>query len=137
MTTENSLQHQWQEAFSRMPLIAILRGVTPAECIDVAETIFEAGFRILEIPLNSPDPFDSIERLTSTFPDQFNGAGTVTSVANLERCLAVGCKLIVTPTLQGPNVSAKENRHRAPVSLPPMLDGEAPHQHGTRPGAEV
>ena len=46
-----------------LPLIAILRGIHPDECLDIGHTLFEIGFRLIEIPLNSPDPFKSIKKL--------------------------------------------------------------------------
>ena len=62
------------------PLIAILRGVTPKEAEAVGDAIFDAGIRIIEVPLNSPDPLDSIQRLSAKFGDRaLVGAGTVLS----------------------------------------------------------
>lgn len=81
-----------------LPLVAILRGLRP----DVAETVglalVEAGFRIIEVPLNSPDPFRSIEILAKTMPgDVLVGAGTVLDPQQVDGVRDVGGKLIVMP----------------------------------------
>jgi len=91
------LQKLWQAAFSEMPLIAILRGIEPAECIVVARAIFEQGFTILEIPLNSPDALVSIALLREEFPDKFIGAGTVLTVDQVTQCQRAGCQIIIAP----------------------------------------
>ena len=87
----------WRQTFRAVPLIAILRGVSPKECIEVAQALFDEGFEVLEVPLNSPDPYESIGLLTAAFPEKFIGAGTVLSVDQVARCVDVNCKLIVTP----------------------------------------
>ena len=58
-----TLMEQWQDALKTLPLVAILRGLRPAEALGVGEMLVKAGFRIVEVPLNSPDPFDSIKLL--------------------------------------------------------------------------
>lgn len=86
------------EPFSQLPLVAILRGVTPARIEKVAGAIFEAGIRAIEVPLNSPEPFQSIEILAKRFgKDALTGAGTVTSAAEIDRVAAAGGKLAVSP----------------------------------------
>ena len=89
----------WATVFNKLPLIAILRGVTPDECVSVAECLFNEGIEILEIPLNSPDPFTSIDTLTNRFPERYIGAGTVLTGNQVERCQSVGCKLVVAPNI--------------------------------------
>ena len=89
----------WATVFNKMPLIAILRGVTPDECISVAECLFDEGIEILEIPLNSPDPLTSISYLTNRFPERYIGAGTVLTASQVEHCQSVGCKLVVAPNI--------------------------------------
>ncbi|WP_068117594.1 2-dehydro-3-deoxy-6-phosphogalactonate aldolase [Tropicimonas marinistellae] len=79
-------------------LIAILRGVRPDEVVDVASAIHAAGISRIEVPLNSPKPFDSIERLAVAFGDRaLIGAGTVLSVGDVEKVREVGGKMIVSP----------------------------------------
>jgi len=83
---------------SELPLVAILRGVTPARIEGVATALFDAGIRAIEVPLNSPDPFASIEKLARLFGDRcLTGAGTVLDVANVDRVADAGGKLLVTP----------------------------------------
>jgi 2-dehydro-3-deoxyphosphogalactonate aldolase len=83
---------------SELPIVAILRGVTPARIEGVAGALFEAGIRAIEVPLNSPEPFKSIEILAKAFGDRcLTGAGTVLDVANVDRVADAGGKLLVTP----------------------------------------
>ena len=94
-----ALPDKWNSAFNAIPLIAILRGINPEECLDIAQVLFDEGIEILEVPLNSPDPFNSICQITSAYPDRMIGAGTITSVNQVDQCIAAGCKLIVAPNL--------------------------------------
>jgi 2-dehydro-3-deoxyphosphogalactonate aldolase len=90
-----ALLHQYLD---QCPLIAIIRGVTPGEAEGIGGAIHEAGIRIIEVPLNSPEPLDSIRRLAQRFGDQMLvGAGTVFTPANVEDVHAVGGRLIVSP----------------------------------------
>ncbi|WCM27284.1 2-dehydro-3-deoxy-6-phosphogalactonate aldolase [Sphingomonas sp. QA11] len=85
-------------AMARCPLVAILRGVKPDEVEGVADALIEAGFSMIEVPLNSPDPLASIERLARRYGDAaLVGGGTVLSVAQVEKVRAVGGRLIVSP----------------------------------------
>jgi 2-dehydro-3-deoxyphosphogalactonate aldolase len=80
------------------PLVAIIRGVTPGEAEAIGEAIHEAGIRMIEVPLNSPDPLDSIERLAKRFGDEMLvGAGTVLEPADVGRVWDAGGRLIVSP----------------------------------------
>jgi len=81
-----------------LPLVAILRGVMPAEVVDIAAALVGAGFTTIEVPLNSPDPMVSIARLVERFGDRcLIGAGTVLRVADVAAVAATGAKLIVMP----------------------------------------
>ena len=83
---------------SDFPFIAILRGVQPHECIAIADVLFDAGFRAIEVPLNSPDALDSIQLLAQHLPSScLVGAGTVLDVAQVNMVAKVGGKLIVMP----------------------------------------
>jgi 2-dehydro-3-deoxyphosphogalactonate aldolase len=79
-------------------LIAIIRGVAPGDAEAIGDAIFDAGIRIIEVPLNSPDPLKSIEILAAKFGDRaLVGAGTVFTPANVEDVKAAGGRLIVSP----------------------------------------
>lgn len=81
-----------------LPLIAILRGVTPDEIVAVGRALYDAGFRVIEIPLNSPQPFESIRRLTAELGEScLIGAGTVLTEAQVAEVDAAGGRLIVSP----------------------------------------
>ena len=80
------------------PLVAIIRSVTPDEAGAIGESIFEAGIRIIEVPLNSPEPLKSIEKLAAKFGDRaLVGGGTVLGVADVANVRASGGRLIVSP----------------------------------------
>lgn len=85
-------------AFAALPLVAILRGIRPDEAEGVVGELVEAGFRLIEVPLNSPKPFDSIAALVRRFGDRaLIGAGTVLRVDEVERLAAIGARLSVSP----------------------------------------
>lgn len=87
-----------REHLAELPLIAILRGITPDEAVPVGLALAEAGFRIIEVPLNSPQPLQSIERLARELgPRCLIGAGTVMSAAQVEAVAGAGGRLIVMP----------------------------------------
>ena len=99
------------------PLVAIIRGVTPAEVEAIGGAIFEAGIKIIEVPLNSPDPFDSIGRLVKTLgPDALVGAGTVLEPDDVRRVQEVGGGVIVSPNTYAPVIEA--TARAGLVSLP-------------------
>ncbi|MEG3081581.1 2-dehydro-3-deoxy-6-phosphogalactonate aldolase [Halomonas sp. 5021] len=81
-----------------LPLIGILRGVTPDDAVAVGGALLDAGITQIEVPLNSPDPFTSIQRLADAFGDQaLIGAGTVLSAEQVRDVHAAGGRLIVSP----------------------------------------
>lgn len=81
-----------------LPLIAVLRGITPEEIAAVARALFDEGFRMLEVPLNSPRPFESIRLLSREYADRcLVGAGTVINRSDVARVRDAGGALIVMP----------------------------------------
>lgn len=83
---------------SPCPLVAILRGLTPSEAPKVGQILFEAGFRMLEVPLNRPGAIDAIHALLRNAPDDaLIGAGTVLSVQDVDAVKEAGGRLIVSP----------------------------------------
>lgn len=88
---------KFQAAMSRMPLVAILRGLTPAEAPAIGNALVDAGFSLLEVPLNSPEPLASIRILASQHPQALVGAGTVLTPQQVRDVHAAGGELIVSP----------------------------------------
>ncbi len=79
-------------------LIAILRGVRPDEAVDIARSLYAAEFRVIEVPLNSPQPFESIRKIRASLPsDCVVGAGTVYLSKQVEQVRAAGGSIIVMP----------------------------------------
>lgn len=88
------------EAMAAVPIVAILRGVRPDEVVPVAQAIFDAGVRVIEVPLNSPDPFSSIAQLVKHFGHHaIIGAGTVLTTTDVTRCIEAGAQIIVSPNM--------------------------------------
>ncbi|MDT2084517.1 MAG: 2-dehydro-3-deoxy-6-phosphogalactonate aldolase [Planktomarina sp.] len=80
------------------PIIAILRGVKPAEAVGIAGVILAAGIDKIEVPLNSPSPFDSINTIVKAYGDQaLIGAGTVLTTAQVKQVRSAGGQLVVSP----------------------------------------
>ena len=84
-------------ALRTLPLVAILRGITPTEAVPVGTALVTAGWSLIEVPLNSPDPLASIAALARAFPDALVGAGTVLKVEQVREVQAAGGELIVSP----------------------------------------
>lgn len=78
-------------------MVAILRGLTAARAAETGAALVDAGFRTIEVPLNSPDPFATIELLAKAHPDCLVGAGTVLTPAEVDRVHVAGGRLIVSP----------------------------------------
>jgi len=103
----------WQTASAENPLIAILRGLAPAQAIEVAEVLVEAGFRFIEVPLNSPEPLKSIRLIAQQFGTKvIVGAGTVLSADDVTNVVDAGGQLIVSPNMNL-HVGAKTLEHGA------------------------
>ncbi len=80
------------------PVVAILRGIRREEALPVAAALVDAGIRLIEVPLNSPDPFDSIRAIQDRFGDRAAiGAGTVLDPASVDTLAATGSRIMVTP----------------------------------------
>ena len=91
---------KFRAAMRELPLIAILRGLKPAEADAIGDVLIEAGFRLIEVPLNSPQPFDSIARLRKRLPQAVVGAGTVLTAAEARDVAAAGGELVVAPNFE-------------------------------------
>ena len=97
----------WDNALADNPLIAILRGLDPMRAVDVADVLIDAGFRIIEVPLNSPDPLVLIERIAHKHGTRaIIGAGTVLSEGDVSRVSQAGGRIIVSPNMS-PAVGAR------------------------------
>jgi 2-dehydro-3-deoxyphosphogalactonate aldolase len=83
--------------FQTLPLVAILRGLTPAEAPAIGQALADAGFGVLEVPLNSPQPLESIALLAQAQPQSLVGAGTVLNAPQVREVHAAGGQLIVSP----------------------------------------
>ena len=104
-------------ALAAMPLVAILRGVTPDEVEAIAEAIVVAGIGIIEVPLNSPEPFTSIRRLARNLEGRaLVGAGTVLKMSDVERVADAGGTVIVSPNTDIGVIRA--SKARGLLSLP-------------------
>lgn len=100
-----------RDCLRQMPLIAILRGMRPKEAPSVLETLVAAGFRILEVPLNSPRPLESLADLVRRAPPGvLIGAGTVLTEAEVADVAATGAKLIIAPNFAPPVIAAAKAR---------------------------
>lgn len=98
---------EFADAFAACPLIAILRGIRPDEVDGVGDALVAAGFTLIEVPLNSPDPFASVERLAARLGDRaMIGAGTVLSAADVARVRDAGGRIIISPNSDGRVIAA-------------------------------
>lgn len=98
MTHQTTLTERFAAAQSVLPLVAILRGIRPQEAVDIALSLVAAGFRLIEVPLNSPDPFSSIVALRQALPAEvLVGAGTVLELGQIGALGDCGAELAVMP----------------------------------------
>ena len=96
----------------RWPLVAILRGIRPGEALDIGITLIETGFTIIEVPLNSPEPYASIVRLAKRLGDRaLVGAGTVTDWEQVTKVADAGGRLIVMPHADERVIEAAKRRN--------------------------
>jgi 2-dehydro-3-deoxyphosphogalactonate aldolase len=88
----------FRERFAELPLVAIIRGVQPSEVEGIGEALIRAGIRIIEVPLNSPDPLSSISRLARSFGrDATIGGGTVLTAQQVREVADAGGQIVVSP----------------------------------------
>ena len=93
-----TLDDRWRAAVAHLPLVAILRGLKPAEAVPIARALYDADFRLIEVPLNSPEPLRSIAAIRAALADDaLVGAGTVLSVQAVAQVRAAAGELIVMP----------------------------------------
>jgi 2-dehydro-3-deoxyphosphogalactonate aldolase len=108
---------EFDAALAHCPLIAILRGVKPGEVVAVGEALFDAGLRLIEVPLNSPEPLESIARLAKAFANRaVIGAGTVLRPAEVTAVRTAGGTMIVSPNTNAEVIAAAKKSGL--VSLP-------------------
>lgn len=120
-------------AVLRCPLVAILRGVTPSEVVDVGEALVDAGFSLIEVPLNSPDPLESVARLAQAFAGRVViGAGTVLEEQEVEAVQAAGGTMIVSPNA---NIDVIARTARAGLASLPGIDTASEAFAALRAGA--
>ncbi|QOF76899.1 2-dehydro-3-deoxy-6-phosphogalactonate aldolase [Variovorax sp. 38R] len=110
---------KFNAAMQALPLVAILRGLSPAEAADVGDAIVEPGFRLLEVPLNSPQPLESIALMRQRFPNALVGAGTVLDAKQVREVQAAGGELIVSPNFNAEVI--REAARLGMVCLPGVM----------------
>ena len=114
-----TLQARFHQALEALPLVAILRGLTPAEAPAVGQALWDSGWRLMEVPLNSPDPLESIARLARAHPEALVGAGTVMSAEQVREVKRAGGQLVISPHLDPAVV--EEALAQGMLSLPGVL----------------
>ena len=102
MTT---LHQTFKEALTSLPLIAILRGLTPAEALPVGQALVSTGWTLIEVPLNSPQPLHRIAAMVNAFPQALIGAGPVLTPNDVRNVHAAGGQLIISPNFNPAVVS--------------------------------
>lgn len=105
------------EYMKDLPLVAILRGIAPSEVISVAEVLLDAGIVMIEVPLNSPDAFTSIQMLAKNYNSEaLIGAGTVLSVDEVVAVRKAGARLVVSPNTNAAVIA--ETKRLNMISIP-------------------
>ncbi len=114
----NAIQ-KFEHALQTLPLVAILRGITPTEALAVGQALHDAHWGLIEVPLNSPDPIQSIALLAAHYPQALVGAGTVLTVQQVREVHAAGGQLVVAPNFDAAVV--QEALRRDMVCLPGVM----------------
>jgi 2-dehydro-3-deoxyphosphogalactonate aldolase len=97
-SSDAALRARFDAACARLPLVAILRGLPPADAVPVALALYEAGLRLIEVPMNSPEPLRSVAAIRAALaPDAIVGAGTVLDVTTVAALQHAGGELVVMP----------------------------------------
>ena len=115
----NPAHEKFSQALATLPLVAILRGLTPAEAVPVGQALVSTGWTLIEIPLNSPQPLDSIAAMASAYPQALIGAGTVLTPEDVRNVQAAGGQLIVSPNFNPAVV--REAARLGKVCLPGVI----------------
>jgi 2-dehydro-3-deoxyphosphogalactonate aldolase len=110
---------EFRAHLSRMPIVAILRGVRPDEAADIGRALVAAGVALIEVPLNSPSPYDSISALSAALPQAMIGAGTVLTAAEAALVQQAGGRLIVSPNMDVRVI--RETKRLGLVSAPGVM----------------
>ncbi|MEQ8331894.1 2-dehydro-3-deoxy-6-phosphogalactonate aldolase [Nisaea sp.] len=106
-----------EEALSVCPIVAILRGLEPERAEEIGQALFDAGIRVIEVPLNSPLPFESIACLARHFGSRaVIGAGTVLTDEDVRAVAAAGGRLVVSPNTDARVID--ETKSRGLISMP-------------------
>lgn len=116
MNAAQTPEARWHHSLAHLPLVAILRGVQPTEVVAIGQVLVQAGWRLIEVPLNSPDPLRSIALLREHVPQALVGAGTVLSVQSVREVKAAAGEWIVSPHFD-PSV-VRESAAQGLISLP-------------------
>jgi 2-dehydro-3-deoxyphosphogalactonate aldolase len=114
-----TMYQKFNEALKSLPLIAILRGLTPVQAIPIGQALVDTGWALIEVPLNSPRPLDSIAAMASAFPQALIGAGTVLTPADVRNVHAAGGQLIISPNFNPAVVAEAVRLHL--VCLPGII----------------
>lgn len=103
---QQSTNVTFESVLAKLPLVAILRGIRPEEAAAVGVALVNAGWRLIEVPLNSPEPLESIRRMVAACPAALVGAGTVMSVEAVRAVHDAGGRFVVAPNFDAAVVHA-------------------------------
>jgi 2-dehydro-3-deoxyphosphogalactonate aldolase len=117
--SNDDISAKWHDAMRQLPLVAILRGIGPDEAAGVGQALWDAGWRLMEVPLNSPRPLESIALLAKRFPQAIVGAGTVRTEEEVRQVQESGGRVIVSPHFDARVVRATVARGM--LSLPGVV----------------